>query len=151
MAAPEGELTPPPPPPAAPADAPMTNMFASFSQAELLIGGGALLIVLTDIVFGMFGPFSFSNIIWVAAAIALLAVVLVRFGRMALPVPYDSVLVVAGAVAAISGVRDFIYDVLYVARPGNSSPGYVLGMVGLYVGVGLMAFGAWLLWRRRAA
>jgi hypothetical protein len=151
--APPDQPAPPPPPaqPVPPATTAASSMFATFSRAELLLGAGGLLIVATDIVFGMFGPYSFSNVIWVAAAVGVLAIVLVRFARMALPFGYESVLVIAGLVAVISGVRDFVYDVLYLSRPGNTSVGYVLGMVALYVGIGLMGAGAWLLWRRRAA
>ena len=61
---------PPPPPSPAPASSPMSNMFATFTQAELFVAGGAALIVLTDIVFAMFGPYSFSNVIWTTAAVA---------------------------------------------------------------------------------
>lgn len=126
----------------------MNNMFASWSQAELLIAAGGALIVLTDIVFAMFGPYSFSNIIWIAGAVALLSVVLVRFARMALPFRYEAVLIMAGIVAVVGGVRDFAYDLLYV--PGRSvEVTYFLGMLGLYAGVVLMGIGAWILWRRQ--
>lgn len=153
---PEGSQPAPPPPPAPPAApaapaAPASSLLANFSQPELLIVGGGLLILLVDIIFGMFGPFSFSNIIWVAAAVAVVAAVLVRFGRMTLPFPYESLLVAAGFLAALSGVRDLIYDLLFISRPGGASTGYMLGAVGLYLGVALMAVGAWLLWRRRPA
>jgi hypothetical protein len=126
----------------------MSNMFASWSQAELLVAAGGALIVLTDVVFAMFGPYSFSNGIWIAGAFALLAVVLVRFARMALPFRYEAVLIIAGIVAVLGGVRDFAYDLLYV--PGhNVAPTYFLGMLGLYAGVVLMGVGAWILWRRQ--
>jgi hypothetical protein len=127
----------------------MSNMFASFSQAELLIAGGGALIVLTDIVFALLGPYSFSNVIWTAGAVALVAVLLVRFGRMTLPFRYEAVLVMAGLVAVLGGVRDLLYDLRFI--PGRSlEVTYYLGMVGLYVGVVLMGLGAWMLWRRAA-
>jgi len=127
----------------------MSNMFAAFSQGELLVAAGGALIVLTDIVFAMFGPYSFSNIIWAAGAVALVSVLLVRFGRMSLPFPYEAVLVMAGLVALLGGLRDLAYDLLYI--PGRSLElTYYLGMLALYAGVALMALGAWLLWRRAA-
>lgn len=127
----------------------MNNMFASWSQAELLIAAGGALIVLTDIVFGMFGPYSFSNIIWIAAAVALLSVVLVRFARMTLPFRYEAVLIMAGIVAVLGGVRDLAYDLQYVTGARNLEATYFLGMLGLYAGVVLMGIGAWILWRRQ--
>mgnify|MGYP001255350095 CR=1 FL=1 len=60
---------------------------------------------------------------------------------MSLPFPYEGVVIATGLLAGLSGLRDLIYDVLYI--PGRSLEAtYYVGMVGLYLGVALMAAGA---------
>jgi hypothetical protein len=127
-------------------------MLASMSRAELFIAGGAALILLTDIVFVVFGAYGSTNIVWATAAVALILILTHnRIGAMGLSDPtYRALLLVAGGVALLAGIRDLLYDIQYF--PGRSVDiTYFLGALGLYVGVALMAFGAWLLWSRRAA
>lgn len=130
----------------------MSGMFASMSRAELFMAGGAALILLTDLVFVIFGDYSFSNIVWASAALALLLIL--TNGRMSgmdwSRSTYQKLLFLVGALAVLAAVRDLLYDVLFI--PGRSlSVTYYLGALGFYVGVALMAFGAWQLWSRRAA
>ena len=78
-----------------------------------------------------------------------MSVLLVRFARMTLPFRYDAILILAGLVVVLAGVRDLAYDLLFI--PGrNLDTTYFLGMVGLYVGVVLTGIGAWIMWRRAA-
>lgn len=150
---------PPPPAPAAPAPAapaparsPMSGMLASMSQAEMLMAGGAVLILLTDLVFVIFGDYSFSTVAWGAAAVALILILAngrasaINFSRST----YQALLIVLGMLALVVGVRELIRDLVFI--PGrNLSVSFLLGMVGLYVGVALMGFAAWQLWRGRSA
>jgi hypothetical protein len=154
----------PPPPASAPAPAagtpapaaassPMSGAFASMSQAELMIGGGALLIVLIDLIFAVFlGSYSFSQVLWAGAVVALLAVAMTHFMRMTLPFAYTSLLMLAGAVVAITSVRELLRDLIFLTgRSGPVRAEFLLGALGLYVGVALMVFGVWTMWRSRAA
>lgn len=150
-----GVAAPPPPPPAspaaAPAPSPMSSMLATMGTAELMAVGGALLVLITDVVFGVFGPYSVGSVNWTAAGFVVVAALIVRFMHMTLPLAYETILIVAGFIAAINGVRDLVYDVLNVTSPGNTPITYILGMVLLYVGLALMFVGAWMLWRGRRA
>ena len=127
----------------------MPAFMARMSRAELFIGGGALLVVLTDLVFVIFGPYTFSNVIWAAAAVSL--VLVLTHGRVAMmgwaSSNYHTLLSLGALTAVLVAVRELIRDV----RVLSSGPSvmFLLGMVGLYVGVALMAFGAFQLWSRR--
>ena len=128
----------------------MPAFMASMSRAELFIAGGALLILLTDLVTVIFGPYSFSNVIWAAAAVSLLLVL--TDGRVAMfnwaSSNYFTLLSLGVLVVVVVGVRELLRDILFV--PGRSLDAmYLLGMLGLYVGIALMAFGGWQLWSRR--
>jgi hypothetical protein len=152
----------PPPPPAAPPPAPaasarpaMPSIFASMSQGELFIAGGAALVLLTDLIFVIFGPYTFSNVIWAAAAVAL--VVVLGRGQMAASMGgsetrYPTLLSLLALTAFVVVIRELVEDLIVLSRAlGGLSVSFLLGMVGLYVGVALMAFGAWQLWKRGVA
>jgi hypothetical protein len=122
-------------------------MLSRLSQGELLVGGGALLIVVGELVFGVVTrDYSLGQLPWALAAIALI-VIAVRASGRTFPA-YDTILVVAGLAMAVIGVRDLLYDVRSLT--GESTTWY-LGFVAYYVGVALMAVGAWMVWRRRPA
>lgn len=133
----------------------MPGMLASMSRSDLFIAGGAALVILTDLVFVIFGPYSFSNVIWAAAAVAL-AVVLGR-GRMAESMGwggsrYGTLLSLLALTAFLVAIRELIRDLIFLSgNLSGVSVSFMLGMVGLYVGVGLMAFGAWQMWSKRSA
>ncbi len=135
----------------APASSAMSGMLSSMSRAELFMAGGAALILLTDLVFVIFGDYSFSNIVWGSAALAL--ILILTNGRMGMDwsrSTYQKLLFLVGALAVFAAIRDLLYDVLFI--PGRSlSVTYYLGAVGFYIGVALMAFGAWQLWKGRGA
>jgi hypothetical protein len=145
--------TSPPPaaPPPAPAASPMSGMLSSMSRAELFIAAGAALILVTDLIFTVFGAYGSTNIVWAAAAVALVLILThSRVSSMSLSdSTYRALLLVTGFVALLAGIRDLLYDIQYFpGRPVDIT--YMLGALGLYVGVALMAFGAWQLWSRRA-
>jgi hypothetical protein len=122
-------------------------MMSRLSQGELLVGGGALLIVLGELVFGVVTrDYSLGQLPWALAAVALIVVALRATGR-SFPAA-DTILIVAGLAMALIGVRDLLYDVRDLS--GESTTWY-LGFVAYYVGVALMAAGAWMVWRKRPA
>ena len=161
MSGPEGSATPgtpapPPPPPSAPpqmiqpaAPSPMNRMLASYSRAELFVLGGALLVVLADLVFDIFGAYSFSHIIWAAAVAAILMVLLA--GRMSASGRTARLLALgAVGVAVYATARNLLLDILFIPGRGLDAT-YFLGALALYIGVAVMAWGAWQLWSTRSA
>ena len=141
------------PPPAAPAaPSPMNNMLARFSQAELMIAGGALLLVLVELIFGIVTrDYSIGPLPWAIATVTLLAVLGPRLARISLPMSSETIIVMAGITIAFVGVRDLAYDLRSISGPSGASATFMLAMVGYYLGVVLMAVGAWMLWRGRRA
>jgi hypothetical protein len=122
-------------------------MLSRLSQGELLVGAGALLILIGELVFGVVTrDYSIGQLPWALAAVALI-VVAVRASGRTFPAS-DTILVVAGLGMAVIGVRDLLYDVRSLS--GESTTWY-LGFVVYYLGVVLMAVGAWMVWRRRPA
>lgn len=122
-------------------------MLSRLSQGELLVGAGALLLVACDLIFGLITrDFSLGQLPWALAAIALLVVALRALGRT-FPA-HETILILTGLAIAVIGVRDLIYDLRSIS--GESTTWY-LGFVVYYLGVALMAAGAWILWRRRPA
>jgi hypothetical protein len=128
----------------------MPGMLASLGSGELLMAAGAALIVLTDLVFVVFGPYGFSSAAWAGAALALILIFLngrmLSFSRSS----YQSLLVALGAFAALVGVRELLSDVQFLSG-ANVAAAFFLGMLGFYAGTVLMVIGAWQLWQRRAA
>jgi len=117
------------------------------SQGELLVGAGALLVLLGELLFGLLvDEYFIGQFSWAVAAVALLAVALRAMGRT-LP-GYDTILVLAGFVMAVVGVRDLVFDLRAL---GNYEAVDFLGMLAYYVGVVAMAAGALMVWRKRPA
>ena len=138
-----------PPPPGAPTAAPPSNsMLSRLSQGELLVGAGALLLVVCDLVFGLVtNDFSLGQLPWAIALVTLVAIVLRLMGRT-LPGSHEGILVFAGLAMAVIGVRDLLYDLRDLS--GHDATFY-LGLLAYYGGVVLMAAGAFLLWRKKPA
>jgi hypothetical protein len=127
----------------------VSTFVSSLSQAELFMLGGGVLIVATDLVFVIFGPYSFSAIAWLAGAAAAL-LVLLRRQASGLGLPYTGLLVALAVVAVAIAARELLRDVIFLGgRLTVVDPMFILGMVGLYAGVALMAYGALTLWRSR--
>jgi hypothetical protein len=131
------------------APAQLNSMLASYSRGELYVLGGGLLVLVSDLVFDIFGAYSFSHIIWAAAAAAILMVVLA--GRMSASARTARLLAIgAVGVALYATARNLLLDILFI--PGRSlDVTYFLGALALYVGVAVMAWGAYELWRSRSA
>ena len=130
----------------------MPSFLSKLSRAEQFIAGGAGLIVLTQLVFVMFGPYGFADIGWAAAVVALLVIFFngVSAGSMSFSrETYIALLVLLGAFMAILGVRELIDDALFISS-SRLDPVYYLGAVGFYAGAVLMAIGASQLWGQRA-
>jgi hypothetical protein len=122
-------------------------MLSRLSQGELLVGAGALVLVLGELLFGVVTrDYSLGQLPWAIAAIALIIVALRAAGR-SFPA-HDTILILAGFAMAVVGVRDLLYDVRTLA--GESTTWY-LGFLAYYVGVALMAAGAWMIWRKKPA
>jgi hypothetical protein len=153
-ATPPPATTPPATPPPAPptSTGPSTSMFAGVSQGELLILAGSALILLGDFVFGIFGDYSYSAVVWVAAVLSLILVLTHNRPQMGMDVPaggYRIGLILLGGLAFLAGIRYLLLDAIYV--PGrNLSLTYFLGALVFYVAVGLMSVGAFMVWRRRS-
>lgn len=146
---------PPAPPPASvtpTAASPMSGMLTSMTQTELMIAGGAALIVITGLVFMVFNGYYVSDVIWGGAAIALVAVLWHRRMPAGMAANYEWLLIGMSAFIGLLAVRTLLGDLVYIATPpaGLTVP-RLIGMVGFYVGATLMAFGAWQLWSRRTA
>jgi hypothetical protein len=141
------------PQPAAPASTgPSTSLLAGVSQGELMILAGSALILIGDIIFGVFGDYSYSAVVWVAAVLSLILILTHNRPQMALEMPaggYRIALILLGGLAFLAGVRYLLLDIVYV--PGRSlGATYFLGAIVFYVAVGLMSFGAFQIWRRRS-
>jgi hypothetical protein len=128
----------------------MPGFLAALGRAELFMAAGAALIVAVDLLFVVLGPYGFSPIAWAGAVLALLLIFV--SGRMFnfSAGTIRSLLLLVGAFALITGIRDVVDDVRFLSA-ANVAVTYYLGMVGYYVGVALMVFGAWQLWGRRTA
>ncbi len=125
-------------------------MLAQFRQAELFMAAGAALIVLTDLVFIFLSGYSVSSVIWLIAALTLLALFLRNRMPAGVKSNLDWVLIGFGAIAVLMGLRWLVGDVVFIATPpAGLSVGRLIGMLGLYIGVGLMGFGAYKLWVSR--
>ena len=138
-------------PPAAPAPGAsmqMPGFLASMGRAELLMAAGAALIILTDLLFVVFGPYGFSSVAWAGAALTL--ILLFLNGRMMAfsAATLRGLLLMLGAFAAFIGVREVLSDLQFL-NGANVAATYFLGMLGFYAGTVLMVFGAWMLWGRK--
>ena len=144
-----------PPPPAPPATkGPSTSLLAGVSPGELMILAGSALILLGDLVFWVLTSYyNFGTVVWVTAVLSLILVLTHNRPQFAMDVPsgaYRLILIVLGALALVAGVRSLIFDLQFLAGHSIAAM-YLLGALVFYVGVGLMAFGAFQLWRRRDA
>jgi hypothetical protein len=118
-----------------------------------MILAGSALILVGDIVFGIFGDYSYSAVVWVAAVLSLILVLTHNRPQLGMAMPeggYRIALILLGGLAFVAGVRYLLLDAIYV--PGRSlSATYFLGALVFYIAVGLMSFGAFQIWRRRGA
>jgi hypothetical protein len=127
----------------------MPGFLASLGPAELLMAAGAALIVAIDLVFVIFGPYGFSPIAWGAAALTLILIFLNSRMMGFSAATTRGLLLTLGALAAFTWVRDVLDDVRFLGN-ANVAPTYYLGLLGYYVGVALLVFGAWQVWKHKA-
>jgi hypothetical protein len=147
------QAAPPASPPASP-PAPASNMqmpgfVASLGRAELFMAAGAALIVLTDLLFVVFGPYGFSSAAWAGAALTLILIFLSSRMLSFSATTHRSLLLLLGVFAVFVGIREALSDLQFLGGV-NVAATFYLGMLGFYVGTVLMAFGAWQLWMRKA-
>ena len=115
---------------------------------------GALILVLGDLVFGiLLRDFYAGDVVWLASAIALIAFYANRRwpGRIS---AYTTVMLLAAVVVGLVGLRDALIEVYYILRNISTlSDGaiYLIGFVVWIVGLVLVAYGGWMLWRSRSA
>ena len=148
------QSTQPPQSPAPPSQSPMNSMMSSMSQWEMFILAGALALIIGDLVFGILLREVYAgDLIWLGAAIAALAYFANRRAPGSVPM-YRNVMLLSAAVVALVGVRDVVIEVYFILRNLNDltdEPAYLLGVLIWIVGIALVAWGGWLLWRNRAA
>jgi len=139
------------PQPAAPGSGmQMPGMLASLGRAELLMAAGAALVVIVDVLFSVFGPYGFSNVAW-AAAVFVLLLIFVNSRMLGFSATTTrSLLLMLGLFAGIALVRDILLDLQFL-NGANVATTYFIGLVGYYAGAILMVFGAWTLWKGKAA
>ena len=140
-------------PPAAPTPGTsmqMPGMLASLGRAELFMAAGAALVVLVDLVFVIFGPLAFSSIAWAAAVLTLILIFMSARMLSFSASTQRSLLLMLGLLVVVTGIRDVLSDIEFLSSPGSVAAAWFLGAIGYYVGVAIMAFGAWQLWGRKA-
>jgi hypothetical protein len=124
----------------------------TYSKAEVFMGGGALIVVLSDLAFALFGSYFYSSVVWTAAAFVVFAAFFsTRFPAAVAP-HRMWLMLAATVVGALSAVRDMANSLMLLAT--NTAPldvSYLLGMIGMSVGVVLMIIGASRIWRGEAS
>jgi len=151
-AAPTPPAVPPAPTPAAPQAAgptPLDNLVASLGLSQLLIVGGAALLVLVDLVFGvLIRDYYVADVVWVPAALIVVAFVVNRRGMASLPFRYESVLLGLSLIIIVGGVRDALIGLLSIAQsPTAWNALEIISHLALTAAVVAIAWGAWQLWR----
>jgi hypothetical protein len=150
LATPPGGPTPPPqapaaPPPTAQAMATAASMVNRFNSAEQMAVGGAALIVLVELVFGMVLEGYWAGDVPFVLALGVLGVAFMRRIRNAeLHVDYVTVLKAAGFAVAALAVIDLVYELRHGYFDNATD---ILGGAGYYIGAALMFAGAWMVRR----
>lgn len=149
-------MPPPPQPPtqAAPQPSAMGTMVDSMTPWERFIIIGGLVLILSEVVFGiLLRDFYTHDVTLLASAVALLAFYANRQRPGSVP-SYESVMLLAAAAVAIIGVDRFLIEAYYVLRNAatiSDEMVYLLGFVVWIIGVVLVAWGGLMLWRSRSA
>ncbi|MEX2548383.1 MAG: hypothetical protein WD830_11440 [Chloroflexota bacterium] len=130
----------------------MSGMLASMSRPELFIAAGAALLVITALLFTVVAGYGVSDLVLVAAVFALVAVLRHRQLPQVIASNYQALLFAVGALLVVVAGRNLLNDLVYIATPpaGITVP-RLTGMLGFYIGVALVGFGAWQLWKGRKA
>ena len=130
-----------------PAPAGSGGMTGKMTQAEQLVGLGALLILFVDLLGDIILQEYFVNTVgWIAAVGAVVVIWAARMRGMKMPVPYTWVLAVLGFAALILGVRELIDDLRYEILDDGTD--IILALIS-YAGAVLMGLGAFRLAKSR--
>lgn len=151
----------PPPAPAAPgnpspAAAPagpnaLDNLVAAMGMSQLLMVGGALLLLGVDIVLGWLArQYYVGDALWLGAVLIVLGYFLSRRAPAMLPFSYQALLSGGALIIAIVGVRGIVLDLISVLTvPGAWDAIELIGLVLYAVGIVAVAWGAWMMMRGR--
>lgn len=136
---------------AQPAASPLDSLVASMGLTQLLIVGGASILLVLDILFGVIlREYFIGDAMWLGAAAILLGFLVGRRMPGLLPMAYQSVLLVGGLIVTLVGARGIIFDVVSLVRsPGAWGAMEVIGLVIYVVAVGAVAWGVWQLSKGR--
>ena len=128
--------------PAAESPAGAASLLAKFSTAEQFIGLGVLLILLVSDLIGsiLTDRYSVHDYTFLAAAVTLALLIVVKVRGSEPPVPYGWLLKTASLVVVIAGVRQFLGDIEADGYLGSRN---ILFAIVLYAGVGLVAYGGY--------
>lgn len=146
---PEQPQQPAAPPPAAPQPSPLDNLVASMGMSQLLIVGGAAIVVLTDLILWIIlREYSAAPVAWAGSAAILLAYFASRRAAQWLPIRYETLLVALAAVVVAVLVRSLLSDIVFFLTPPMGMAPLRLLDNAIYVIAGLMmAYGSWQLIR----
>lgn len=135
--------------PSAPRSSPLDGLVASMGLSQLLIVGGAAVLVVIDLVLGLvLREFFIGDAMWLGAAGILLAFAVGRRAPGLLPMAYERVLLVGGLIVAIVGARGILFDVVSLVRsPSAWGAMEIIGLLGYIVAVLAVAWGVWQLAR----
>lgn len=141
---------PPPPPAAAPAGAPRPSVDFSaltsrFGTAELLIVGGSAVVLAAEVIFGWLLYESFAGHVPLLLSVLMGgSIVAQRMGKMDMGSRHTTALILLGVGMAVVGADDLILTF----RSGFNVGGLtLLGDLAIWIGEGLAAVGALMLWR----
>jgi hypothetical protein len=131
--------------PAQPAPSPLDNLVASMGTAQLLIVGGAAVLVVVDLLFGvLLREYFIGDAMWLGAGGILLAFLVGRRMPNMLPMAYERVLLVGGLIVAIVGARGIIFDVVSLVRsPSAWNAMEIIGLLAYIAAVLAVAWGVW--------
>lgn len=140
---------PPPPPAAAGPGAPafdISSITSRLSQAELLLVGGALIILLIELLMGVFLAEYFIGDAPLLLSAGILALVWLHKTGRAQIASYTTLLIAAGAGLGVLGVDQILTDVRQTMQFSSDVMTWI-GRVAYYAGTLLAAFGAYVLAR----
>jgi hypothetical protein len=121
----------------------MDTMVARYGMSRLLALAGGLLIIIGDVVFSIFGPYGYSNIVWASAAVVVVVVLIGHRLPAVIANNQNNIILIAALLAVLMSIREVLNDIAFLSTPGGVSVTYFLGALSIYGGVVLMALGAW--------
>jgi hypothetical protein len=149
-----------PKPPAAPASSgpdpaaalagAVSGLVSRLSMGELLTFGGAAIVLLAIVVFGLLANSNWASLVELYLASAAVGVVLgQRFSLWDFGGSYRGLVIALGLLLGVA----FVYDFLYFIRQGgfgNLSGTYVFASLVYWIGEAVAGVGAYFMWRQKA-